>query len=467
MNSELETPELKSIDDPALRKLLYGWLLFSITSILLAGLFALFIALSRTPVIEVLIPVDPDYMYVGLVGHVVLAFVIWFLAFEGFLWVLSSSVDTRTPRWNYSLDWTALGLAVIGMVLVTVAAFLGLGLPELSNYIPVLMHPVYYAGLGFFATGIALNLLCTLLTLYSAWRSNARIPITSIGMACAGVAAVVAYACFALSGYFQHTTGKAFFDFERFFWGGGHTLQFTNTMAMITAWLYLGRYSFGKFPVSKSTGTGIFIFYTLFVLPAPFIYYVHDTSTQAHKDAFTFLMEWGHGPATVLFILLIAYFIYTSRGVRGLPWSRPGFSSLVLSMAIFLLGGFIALNIRGVNTIIPAHYHCVIGAVTIAYMGVFYEVLPLLKRSLYSIKMARVQPYLYTLGIFLFAAGLFVAGSHGVLRKTYGGGQNLDSTAKYISMGVMGVGGLVAIAGGIYFVVNALGSLLKREETNP
>ncbi|MBI2332584.1 MAG: cbb3-type cytochrome c oxidase subunit I, partial [Chloroflexi bacterium] len=95
-----------------------------------------------------------------------------------------------------------------------------------------------------------------------------------------------------------------------------------------------------------------------------------------------------------------------------------------IGLFIFAVGGLIALDIGGVNTKIPAHYHCVIGAVTIAFMGLFYEMVPMLGRRLHSVRLAALQPYLYSAGIILFAAGLYLAGSHGVARKTYGGEQN-------------------------------------------
>ncbi|MEK7314062.1 MAG: cbb3-type cytochrome c oxidase subunit I, partial [Deltaproteobacteria bacterium] len=124
----------------------------------------------------------------------------------------------------------------------------------------------------------------------------------------------------------------------------------------------------------------------------------------------------------------------------------------------------VALDIKGVNTKIPAHYHLAIGAVTIAFMGLFYEMLPFMGRRLWSLRLARIQPYLYSAGVVLFAVGLYVAGYFGVQRKVYAGEQHLKSLGEYAGMGIMGFGGLVAILGGLFFVINALTSLLKRGE---
>jgi heme/copper-type cytochrome/quinol oxidase subunit 1 len=169
-------------------------------------------------------------------------------------------------------------------------------------------------------------------------------------------------------------------------------------------------------------------------------------------------MRWGIGPSAALFMVAAVFGIASNRR----SWADPRFSSLVLSISIFILGGLIGIGIGGVNTIIPAHYHCAIGAVTIAFMGLFYEVLPVFGKTIWSSRLAMVQPYLYGIGIVLFAAGLFFAGSHGVARKTYGGEQNLDTTARVVAMSIMGVGGLVSISGGIAFVLNAMLSLFGK-----
>ena len=135
-----------------------------------------------------------------------------------------------------------------------------------------------------------------------------------------------------------------------------------------------------------------------------------------------------------------------------------------MSISIFTLGGLTAFTISGVNVKIPAHYHGAVGGVTIAFMGIAYRMLPSLKREIYYKRLGSIQPYLYGLGLLLFMLGMFLAGSHGVQRKVYGSDQVLDNIGKFIGMGIMGIGGLVAIAGGASFVWNMLVSLIKGEK---
>jgi heme/copper-type cytochrome/quinol oxidase subunit 1 len=97
-------------------------------------------------------------------------------------------------------------------------------------------------------------------------------------------------------------------------------------------------------------------------------------------------------------------------------------------------------------------------------MGITYYILPLLKREIYSKKLAKVQPYFYGIGQTLFVLGMFWAGSHQVQRKTYGADQVLSSIPEYAGMAIMGFGGLIAIVGGAFFVLNALFSLMKEKK---
>src|SRR3972149_7536620 len=151
------------------RRLLYGWLSFAVASLMFAGIFAFMIVAARTPLVHDLLP-RPDYIRVALVGHVTLSFIIWFLAFEGLLWTLTSTVLLNTTPFNKTLGWGGLLLSVAGALLVIIAAASGTGDPPLLNYIPLLTHPLFYTGLLLLASGIIMTLINTFLTIAKAWR---------------------------------------------------------------------------------------------------------------------------------------------------------------------------------------------------------------------------------------------------------------------------------------------------------
>lgn len=71
-------------------------------------------------------------------------------------------------------------------------------------------------------------------------------------------------------------------------------------------------------------------------------------------------------------------------------------------------------------------------------------------------RMAVLQPWLYGIGQLLHIIGLVWSGGYGVARKVAGAEQVLRTTGEVAGMGLMGLGGLLAIAGGLLFVVVVL-----------
>ena len=122
-------------------------------------------------------------------------------------------------------------------------------------------------------------------------------------------------------------------------------------------------------------------------------------------------------------------------------------------------GKGIGLFISGSNVRIPAHYHgCIVG-VTLALMGLVYHLLPQLGYAAPASRLATLQPRLYGFGQLMHIVGLVWSGGYGVQRKVAGAEQVLHSTAEVAGMGLMGLGGLIAIIGGLLFVVVVAKSL--------
>ena len=155
----------------------------------------------------------------------------------------------------------------------------------------------------------------------------------------------------------------------------------------------------------------------------------------------------------------------TLRGVRGErivvlhtapaldAASRPIFGALAASIGLFAAGGLIGFAISGPNVKIPAHYHgCIVG-VTLALMGLVFHVLPRLGYAAPQGRLAVAQPWLYGTGQLLHIIGLVWSGGYGVQRKVAGAEQVLRSGSEIAGMGLMGLGGLLAIVGGLLFVV--------------
>ena len=121
--------------------------------------------------------------------------------------------------------------------------------------------------------------------------------------------------------------------------------------------------------------------------------------------------------------------------------------------------GVIGFMIDGSNVTVPAHYHGSIVAITLVYMGVTYHILPRLGFRPITGKAATWQPVVYACGQIMHVFGLVWSGGYGVQRKTAAIEQGADHLERVIGMGIMGLGGLIAIIGGIMFLVIAIKSM--------
>jgi hypothetical protein len=251
--------------------------------------------------------------------------------------------------------------------------------------------------------------------------------------------------------------GQGFFEY--LFWGGGHTLQFAYTQLIMLVWLLLALNSGVTIGVSRGWFVGLFLLGFAPVLSVPFIYAVYETVNLESRNAFTHLMKYGGGLGVIPVGALVVWGLLKSSSADA--GQRPLRRSLWMSLLLFFVGGLIALFISGVNTIIPAHYHGSIVGVTLALMGLAYMILPRLGYSPVSGRLAEWQPWIYGFGQLIHIIALAISGAMGIQRKTAGAAQGLDSFAAKATMGVMGLGGLLAVIGGIIFVWVMLRAFMK------
>jgi len=424
-----------------------AWLTLGLAALVASGLFSILLVLSRTPAIQDIIP-WLDFFHVALVVHVVLSVLIWFLAFAGVLWSLNSTPGK--PIW----DWCALGLAALGTAAITIAPFAGVGNPLMNNYVPVLQHPWFMAALVAFAIGFSLLIVRSL-----AYPIPARRPLTGADALRSGiygstVTAAVAMVAFIWS-YLAippgRLSGEGYYEF--LFWGGGHIIQFTHTVLMLVAWLVLAQASGAT--VRLAPRTAIFLFWLVVVPVAgtPLIYLAYDVVSPEHRVAFTTLMKYG-GLASLPLGLVVGWSLLTAG--KAPVTERPVRAALIASITLFAMGGVIGFLIHGVNVVIPAHYHGSIVGVTLAFMGLTYYLLPRFGYRKPTSRLAHAQPYVYGGGQLLHILGLAWSGGYGVQRKTAGSAQGLENLPEIAGMALMGLGGLIAIIGGLLFLVVAI-----------
>ena len=430
-----------------------GWLWLSLLALIGSGALSIVLVLSRAPQFQHLLPLA-DFFRVALVVHVDLSVLVWFVSIGGILWTLSGS--TRAM----GLNRTALATCALGTLLMTLSPFIGRGGPLMANYIPVLEDPVFLWGLVIFGAG-ALLLVARSLVAAPAWRwPREGAAALQAGLTLALLPAAIALAAFAWSWLSMPDSlaGKAYY--EILFWGGGHALQFIWTAFMLVAWLWLASACAGGVPMSPRIALLCFALATLCALLIPVAYLLWPAHAVEHRNLLTFAMGLGGGlpilPAALAVLLAVP------PGLALTDTARPLRAALYSSIALFCFGGIIGFMIAGNNVKIPAHYHgCIVG-VTLALMGLVYHLLPRLGYAAPARKWATFSSYCYAAGQAMHIGGLMWSGGYGVQRKVAGAEQALRSTSEIVAMGIMGLGGLVAIIGGLVFALVVLAAMRRR-----
>ncbi|NOR20275.1 MAG: cytochrome C oxidase subunit I, partial [Xanthomonadales bacterium] len=274
------------ISSETVRRTTTAWLMLALVSLVGAGLFSLLLVLSRTPVVQEVLPLI-DFFRIALVVHVDLSVLIWLLSMAGVLWALST--DRDLPGWDRISFW----LAASGTAVVIISPFIGAGDPLMNNYVPVLRHPVFYTGLGLFTAGVLSHLLRSAITFTGLTTHLDGAGALQVGTKLAAVTAAVAIGAF-ITSFFAipaDMQGQAYFEF--LFWGGGHVLQFTHTLLMMVVWVLLASNSSCKISLTPRLMLTYFLLMTLPVITVPFLYLAHDVVSPGHRLAFTELMKYG------------------------------------------------------------------------------------------------------------------------------------------------------------------------------
>jgi hypothetical protein len=431
----------------ARRALATGWLGLAIGALLASGLFSILLVLSRAPYVKDAFPLV-DFFRVALVVHVDLSVLIWFSAFAGLLWSLHGA-----PRLLW-LGWTALAGATAATAAICVAPFVDPAAPVMSNYIPVLDGSVFLRALALFGVS------CALLVgraLAAAPRVGPRLDgpaALRFGLNAAAVSAAVALLAFAWSYAAVPADVERKAYFEVLFWGGGHVLQFTWTLLMFAAWLWLAEAIGARNPLSPRIAILLFAIALASVFATPVIYLAYEVISVEHYRMQTWLMRIGGGLAIVPFAAAVLLALLNAPAPSKA--AAPLRAALLWSLALFGAGGLIGLAINASNVKIPAHYHGSIVGVTLAFMGLVYLLLPRMGFGRPQGRLATLQPALYGAGQLLHIAGLLWSGGYGVQRKVAGAEQVLRGAEQLAAMGLMGLGGLLAVAGGVLFAVVVL-----------
>ena len=421
-----------------------SWFLFAIGSLVLAGLLSLTLVVGRLPFLGWLFT-DPLFFKRALVVHVDLAIVVWFQA--GTLAFLGLALG---PRLHRGVTAVALALAGAGVLGMLVGAVMPGAQPVLSNYVPVIDHPMYFVGLiGWFA-GAGLFFALVLVT-PARTDAKALAPSAVIALRASAAANLLAIVTFVISWRMTPAAAPAVF-YELVFWGGGHILQIGNVAAMLALWLHLLHRWSGRAVLGPAAMLALMTALVLpqFVLPSLAL---GGTTSTGYFSMATHLMRWTIFP--VVLVVLGAGVAQVWRLRVTADWRDYRFIGLAGSATLTVLGFILGSLIRSSSTLVPGHYHCAIGAVTIALMTAAYDFCAAVAPNdakPEAPRRARLQLTLFGAGQAVFGLGFALAGAYGLGRKQYGVEQHVRTLGEYLGLSVMGLGGFVAVVGGIFFL---------------
>jgi len=455
------TPFDLPVTGPAMRASARAWLLLGLTALVFAGVFSILLVLARTPAVQRITPFM-DFFHVALVVHVDLSILIWLMSMAAVCWSLAATRER--PGWDRLSFW----LAAAGTGIIILSPFLGARQPLMNNYVPLLRHPVFYAGLGLFAGGLLSHLLRALMSRPVLTRLDGTGALRN-GINLSAVITAVAFASFVVSllALPDDMEGQVFYEY--LFWGSGHVIQFTYTLLMMVAWVVLASNSRCHFELTPRLTLTFLVLLALPVIIVPFLYFAHDVVSPGHRLAFTELMKYGGLSCLPLGAAVLAS-LFHGQGFRSAcppaanaepdeVEQRCLRAALLSSLILFATGGVLGFMVSGLDIVIPAHYHGSTVGVTLAFMGLAYYLLPRLGFGPLPPRLAFWQPWVYGGGQLMHIIGLAWTGGYGVQRKTAGLAQGVDRLGEIAGMGLMGLGGLISVIGGVLFLLVAYRSI--------
>jgi len=438
--------------------------------------------------------------YLSVTAHgVLMALVFTTFFIMAFGYVVAERTLGR-PVAGPRLAWAGFWIAVAGTAAAAWAIFTGKATVLYTFYPPLKAHPAFYIGLTLLIVGSWLW-GAVMLWSYRAWRRDQRdapAPLAMHGMIATVIVWYIATAGVAAEALFQLIPWSlgltATIDpllSRMLFWYFGHPLVYFWLLPAYVIWYTLLPVAAGGKLFSDPLARLVFVLFILLSTPVGFHHQFMDPGVSAGWKLLHTLLTFA-----ILFPSFVTAFSVTAsmevagrmRGATGLfdwlgklPWREPLFSSIALSMILFAAGGLGgAINASfGMNAVvhntawIQGHFHLTVGsAVALTFMGAAYWLVPRLSgRELELGLLARVQPYLWFIGMLLFSISNHITGIMGMPRRVFDASYE-GSPAAVQWQGLTelsALGGVFLFASAAFFMLVMIGTGLagKRREPEP
>ncbi len=465
------------------------------------GLFGLLVALTRWPAVHLL---PAEWFYLALTAHGLDVLLVWIIFFEMAVLYFASAVLLNSRLAAPKAAWTGFGLMLVGAVMVNVAVLQGGSSVMFTSYVPMMAAPHFYLGLLLFAVGALIGCFVFFGTLVIAKEEKTyqgSIPLVTFGALTAAIIAVftIASGAIILIPTFLWSLGLVSnidpLMYKTVWWAMGHSSQQINVAAHVAVWYAIAAIVLGAKPISEKVSRVAFLFYILFLQLASAHHLLVEPGLSSEWKIFNtsyamYLAVLGsliHG-MTVPGSIEAAQRAkgYTNglfEWLRKAPWGNPAFAGMFMSLLMFgFLGGIsgVVLGTEQINLImhntlyVPGHFHAtVVAGTTLAFMAVTYLLVPLIfQREVILPGWAKLQPYVFGIGVAGISLFMMGAGTLGVARRHWDitfsdAPMQFDYPATaFLMMGLNGLSALLAAVGGAMFIIIIVGSVFFGKRTS-
>lgn len=428
--------------------------------------------------------------YLSVTAHGVLMALVFTTFFIMGLGIVFSERALERPIRGAKAVWAAFWIAVAGVAMTAWAILWGKASVLYTFYPPLKAHPLFYIGLTLVvvATWIwSWSMISSAL----GWRRDnpgRPLPLAVYGMLSAvivwdlatiGVASEMLFQLIPWSLGWVPTIDPLLS--RMLFWYFGHPLVYFWLIPAYVVWYtVLPRAAGGKL-FSDPLARLVFALFIVLSTPVGFHHQFMDPGVSSGWKLLHTVNTFG-----ILFPSLVTAFTVVAsleiaarlRGGQGLfrwlgklPWGDPLVSSVLLSMLLFAVGGWggTVNAAYGMNAVVHntawmhGHFHLTVGSATaLTFMGTAYWLLPkLLGRNLELGLLAKVQPYLWFIGMVLFAVVNHATGLLGMPRRIYEATYNGSPVAaQWQGFTLMSaVGGVFLFTSAVFFLLVMLGTV--------
>jgi cytochrome c oxidase subunit 1 len=469
-------------------KLIRAHAVMATVMLLIGGIAALGVLLTRWQAVH-LLPAEWFYRILTVHGLTMLIFFILFFEMAVLYFTGPVLLNSRVPA--PKVGWAGFWLMVVGSLMSEVMMWWGKADVLLSSYVPLRANPLYYLGIIFFAVGALITTILFFAAMVVAKRERTyegSVPLVTYGAMTAAIIAVITlgHGAAIYIPTFLWSLGLMKVDPEIYrmvWWALGHSSQQINVSAMVAIWYTMAALTVGGVVLNEKISRSAFVLYVLFISMASAHHLLVDPGfSSAWKVMNTSYFMYMAVLASMIHGFTVPAGIELGQRLRGYskgmfewlkkaPWGDPGFSATIFSIVVFgFVGGITGvtfgteqINIIAHNTLrIPGHFHStVVSGTAMAFMGATYYLIPLIFRKKVAFwPLAKIQPYLFAIGMLVFSMSMTFAGSFGVPRRHWDisfASAPFDvqfSPAVDLLLGIMAVGGLTAaLGGGIYILV--------------